>query len=69
LEIIASPLKDKEGLFLGTLLILRDKTELNLLKSEMEQNKRLAVIGRLAAGVAHSPGVLFDEYLSVADVD
>lgn len=53
LEVIASPLYDKEGLSLGSLLILRDKTELNRLKIEMEQNKRLAAIGRLAAGVAH----------------
>jgi len=53
LEVIASPLYDKEGISLGSLLILRDKTELNRLKIEMEQNKRLAAIGRLAAGVAH----------------
>ncbi|MCP4673807.1 MAG: PAS domain-containing protein [Desulfobacula sp.] len=53
LEAIASPLHDKEGNSLGNLLILRDKTELRLLKTEMEQNKRLASIGRLAAGVAH----------------
>lgn len=53
LEVFASPLRDKEGQFLGTLLILRDKTELHRLKAEMEQNKRLAAIGRLAAGVAH----------------
>ena len=53
LEAIASPLFDKEGNSLGNLLILRDKTELHRLKTEMEQNKRLAAIGRLAAGVAH----------------
>ncbi|MCK5349858.1 MAG: PAS domain-containing protein, partial [Desulfobacula sp.] len=53
LEVIASPLYDKEGISLGSLLILRDKTELNRLKIQMEQNKRLAAIGRLAAGVAH----------------
>jgi two-component system sensor histidine kinase HydH len=53
LEAIANPLHDKEGKSLGTMLILRDKTELHRLKKEMEQNKRLAAIGRLAAGVAH----------------
>jgi len=53
LEAIASPLRDKEGNSLGNLLILRDKTELHFLKTEMEQNKRLAAIGQLAAGVAH----------------
>jgi len=53
LDAIVSPLFDKEGKSLGTLLILRDKTEIHRLRTEMEQNKRLAVIGRLAAGVAH----------------
>ncbi|WP_020586786.1 ATP-binding protein [Desulfobacter curvatus] len=53
LDALVSPLFDKEGNSLGTLLILRDKTELHRLRTEMEQNKRLAAIGRLAAGVAH----------------
>lgn len=53
LDAIVSPLFNREGKSLGTLLILRDKTELHLLKTQMEQNKRLAAIGRLAAGVAH----------------
>lgn len=53
LDSLVSPLFDKEGNSLGILLILRDKTELHRLKTEMEQNKRLAAIGRLAAGVAH----------------
>lgn len=53
LEAIVSQLFDKEGTSLGTLLILRDKTELHRLRTEIEQNKRLAAIGRLAAGVAH----------------
>jgi two-component system sensor histidine kinase HydH len=35
------------------LLILRDLTEIGQLKDEIETNKRLAAIGRLAAGVAH----------------
>jgi two-component system sensor histidine kinase HydH len=52
-DAIVSPLFDKEGNSMGTLLILRDKTELYRLRIEMEQNKRLAAIGRLAAGVAH----------------
>lgn len=53
LEAIVSQLFDKEGHSLGSLLILRDKTELHRLRTEIEQNKRLAAIGRLAAGVAH----------------
>ncbi|MCF8045298.1 MAG: hypothetical protein K9J83_05505 [Desulfarculaceae bacterium] len=34
-------------------MLIRDKTELDRLKTEMEANKRFAAIGRLAAGVAH----------------
>ncbi len=53
LDVVVSPLNDKDGSSLGALVILRDLTELSLLKDEIERNKRLAAIGRLAAGVAH----------------
>ncbi len=53
LDVVVSPLRDKDGSSLGSLLILRDLTELSHLKNEIEKNKRLAAIGRLAAGVAH----------------
>ncbi len=53
LDVVVSPLRDKDGSSLGSLLILRDLTELNLLKDEIERSKRLAAVGRLAAGVAH----------------
>ncbi len=53
LEIIASPLYDKAGASMGGLILIRDKTELDRLRTEMEANKRFAAIGRLAAGVAH----------------
>ena len=53
LDVVVSPLMDNDGASLGALVILRDLTELSLLKNEIERNKRLAAIGRLAAGVAH----------------
>jgi two-component system sensor histidine kinase HydH len=53
LDTVVSPLKNKDGSSLGSLLILRDLTELSLLKNENERNMRLAAIGRVAAGVAH----------------
>jgi two-component system sensor histidine kinase HydH len=53
LDVVVSPLRDKDGTSLGSLLILRDLTEIGQLKDEIETNKRLAAIGRLAAGVAH----------------
>jgi two-component system sensor histidine kinase HydH len=53
LDVVVSPLRDKDKTSLGALLILRDLTEIGQLKDEIETNKRLAAIGRLAAGVAH----------------
>jgi two-component system sensor histidine kinase HydH len=53
LDVVVSPLVNKDGSSLGSLMILRDLTEIGQLKAEIEINKRLAAIGRLAAGVAH----------------
>ena len=53
LDVVVSPLVNKDGSSLGSLMILRDLTEVSQLKGEIEVNKRLAAIGRLAAGVAH----------------
>lgn len=53
LESIASSLYSNDGESLGSLLILRDKTELYHLRDEIERSQRLAAIGSLAAGVAH----------------
>lgn len=53
LDVIISPLVNKDESDLGSLMILRDLTEISQLKAEIETNKRLAAIGRLAAGVAH----------------
>ncbi|MFP4445466.1 MAG: two-component system sensor histidine kinase NtrB [Desulfosudaceae bacterium] len=53
LEVIASPLYDSEGAPMGGMILIRDKTELDRLRTEMESNRRFAAIGRLAAGVAH----------------
>ncbi|MFO7874978.1 MAG: histidine kinase dimerization/phospho-acceptor domain-containing protein, partial [Desulfovermiculus sp.] len=41
------------GELLGDVLLFRDLTEVQELKREVERNRRLAAIGRLAAGIAH----------------
>jgi PAS domain S-box-containing protein len=44
------------GLNDGTVIVLEDTTDLQMLERELAHNERLASIGRLAAGVAHEIG-------------
>jgi two-component system sensor histidine kinase HydH len=53
LEASVSPLFGDHGELLGDVLLFRDLTEVQELKKEVERNRRLASIGRLAAGIAH----------------
>lgn len=53
LDITASPIKDYENQIMGFLFLFRDLTQIRELKKQVETNKRLAAIGKLAAGVAH----------------
>jgi two-component system sensor histidine kinase HydH len=53
LEVIATFLEEEYGRFLGYVMLLRDLTQIQDLKREVQRNQRLASIGRLAAGVAH----------------
>ncbi|HPS93859.1 MAG TPA: ATP-binding protein, partial [Deltaproteobacteria bacterium] len=52
-EASASILRDETDTFLGHIVLLRDITEIEHLKREVERKERLASIGSLAAGVAH----------------
>ncbi len=49
----ASPLKDQEGNRLGTVVIIRDIRELRAMEKQLERSRRLAALGRMAAGIAH----------------
>jgi two-component system sensor histidine kinase HydH len=53
LEASVSSLFGDHGELLGEVLLFRDLTEVQELKKEVERNRRLASIGRLAAGIAH----------------
>lgn len=48
-----SPLLDAEGNSSGLLLAFQDLTEIKTLKEQAERAQRLAVLGQLAAGLAH----------------
>lgn len=53
LDITASPIKESDNQVMGFLFLFRDLTQIKELKKQVETNKRLAAIGKLAAGVAH----------------
>lgn len=49
----ASAWHDREGIFRGTILLIRDLSEIKALRKEIARSQRLASLGSLAAGVAH----------------
>jgi two-component system sensor histidine kinase HydH len=53
LEIAAGSLKDEDDVFLGSVLLFKDLTEVRALRREVTRSQRLASVGRLAAGLAH----------------
>lgn len=53
LDMTASPILDDDCLVQGFIFLFRDLTQLKELKKEVETNRRLAAIGKLAGGVAH----------------
>ncbi|SCY88505.1 ATP-binding protein [Desulfoluna spongiiphila] len=53
LQVSAAPLRDEENLVTGYLCLFKDLTEVRTLKREVERSRRLASVGKLAAGVAH----------------
>jgi two-component system sensor histidine kinase HydH len=53
IEISASPLLDEDGTRAGAVLLFQDLRELEALREEVERERHLASLGRLAAGVAH----------------
>ncbi len=49
----SSPLRDKEDKIIGSILIFQNLTEIKLMEETLEKSKRLALIGEMAAGLAH----------------
>ncbi|PKN20978.1 MAG: hypothetical protein CVU71_04165 [Deltaproteobacteria bacterium HGW-Deltaproteobacteria-6] len=48
-----SPLKDRHDVQIGRILIFQDLTEIKRMEENLEKSKRLALIGEMAAGLAH----------------
>ena len=53
MDILITKLHGSDGISHGTLILLRDLTEVKVLKEKIAKSEKLASIGRLAAGVAH----------------
>ncbi|WP_022667760.1 two-component system sensor histidine kinase NtrB [Desulfospira joergensenii] len=53
LDMTGSPILDRDGDLKGFLFLFRDLTQIRALQREVETTRRLAAIGKLAAGVAH----------------
>ena len=49
-------LPSKNGDYIGRTVIIKDSTEVKKLQQQIDQSEKLAVIGQLAAGVAHEIG-------------
>jgi len=53
LSLVAACLTDPKGLVIGLVLILRDITTVRLLEEGLRRKDKLAIVGTLAAGMAH----------------
>ena len=53
LDVSTAVLKDEDGEIFGRVILFKDLTEMRALHEELEKSRRLATVGRLAAGVAH----------------
>lgn len=53
MDVSAANLTGEDGERFGQVILFKDLTEIRTLRREVEKNRRLASVGRLAAGVAH----------------
>lgn len=53
LDVSVVPVTPGKGVLGGKVMLLQDLTEVKRLESELQRSERLAVIGKMAAGVAH----------------
>lgn len=53
MDVSAANLTGENGERFGQVILFKDLTEIRALRQELEKNRRLASVGRLAAGVAH----------------
>ena len=52
-SVSAARIVNEDGVFVGSLIIFRDLTEIKALQEAMQRKEKLAAVGDLAAGIAH----------------
>ena len=52
-SVLVSPLRDQDGGVAGSVLLLRDRTLRQAMEEDLRRSDRLALLGKLAAGLAH----------------
>ncbi|MCF8024676.1 MAG: PAS domain S-box protein [Desulfobacteraceae bacterium] len=53
LSVSSAGIVNEDGVFIGSLIIFRDLTEIKALQQAMQRKEKLAAVGGLAAGIAH----------------
>jgi two-component system sensor histidine kinase HydH len=53
LKIGGSSLVDSEGITIGTVLVIRDMSLIRDMELQLERSRRMAALGKMAAGIAH----------------
>ncbi len=61
-------LRDEQGNALGVIAILRDMTEKRRLERQIAHNEKLALIGQIAAGIAHEIGAPLNIISGIAEM-
>lgn len=56
IQLNVSILTDHEGKYAGRSVIIKDYTEVKRLQQQIDQSEKLAVLGQMAAGIAHEIG-------------
>lgn len=65
LSVSAAAIVNADGDYIGSLMIFRDLTEIKALEQAVQRKEKLAAIGGLAAGIAHSDlNQIFDPYFT-----
>ena len=52
-RVSAAQLRNRDGTRIGTVMLIRDQREIQTMEEQLERSRRLASLGRMAAGIAH----------------